>query len=308
VTRRANSDRTVHPNFVLHRLADDVRPNEKDIHLVRDRFGLVHRALSQAFPGSRFVPIGSHSRSTGIAVHSRVDFLAVLPSAWSKWGGHPVSPAAVIDRMTEYIDCLPSALAADLKRDCSGVEVYFKGTGFALNVIPGFMVGTADQHPVYSILGQSSRWIKTSPERHNAIFCNSNARSNAKLRAVSQLIKVWRYAHSPPLGISGLYIDMLLATSDVGTGVKSYGQCVRDFFGELVRERLTCLKDPVSFSDIIAPSPSKGAFERLYNAARIAVRHAQAALDAQAGGTYAEANCEWDAIFKQRLSRQLLIR
>ena len=308
MSRRANSDRAMHPNFALHRLADDVRPDEKDIHLVRDRFGIVHRALSRAFPGSRFVPIGSHSRSTGIAVHSHIDFLAVLPSAWRKGGGHPVSPAAVIDRMTEHMDYLPSALAADLRCDRCGVEVYFKGTNFALDVIPGFMVGTADQHPVYSILGQGYRWIETSPERHNALFSNSNARSNAKLRAVSQLIKVWRYAHSPPLGISGLYVDMLLATSDVGTGVKSYGQCMKDFFSELVRERLTCLKDPAGLSDVIAPSPSKGAFERLYDAAKIAARHAQAALDAQARGTYSEANCEWDAIFKHRLSWQLLVQ
>jgi hypothetical protein len=293
----------MHPNFALHRLVDNVRPDEKDIHLVRDRFGIVHRALSRAFPGSRFVPIGSHSRSTAIAAHSHVDFLAVLPSAWGKWGAHPVSPAAVVGRMTEHMEDLPSALAAEVRCDRGGVKVHFKGTGFALDVIPGFMVGTADQYPVYSILGQGYRWIETSPERHNALFSNSNARCNAKLRAISQLVKVWRYAHAPPLGISGLYVDMLLATSDLGTGVKSYGQCMKDFFNELVRDGMTCLKDPASWSDVIAPSPSKATFERLYDAAQIAARHAQAALDAQARGMYSEANCEWETIFKQRLSR-----
>ena len=115
---------------------------------------VVYRALSRAFPGSRFVPIGSHSRSTAIAVHSHVDFLAVLPTAWAKWGGRRVSPATIIDRMIENMQSLPSALSPAVRCDGSGVELYFKGTIFALDVIPGFMVRTADQYPVYSMPGQ----------------------------------------------------------------------------------------------------------------------------------------------------------
>ena len=274
---------------------------------MRDRFGAVHRAVSRAFPGSRFVPIGSHSRSTAIAVHSHVDFLAVLPSAWASWGARRVSPATIIDRMTDNMRHLPSALSAEFRCDGRGVELYFKGTIFALDVIPGFIVRTADQYPVYSMPGQGDRWIETSPERHNALFAHSNARCNAKLRALSQLIKVWRFAHSPPLGISSLYVDMMLASSDVGAGVKSYGQCMHDFLSELVRQKGRGLPDPASVSEVIAASYSKTAIEHLYDAAKTAAEHAQAALDAQARGAYSEANREWGAIFKRRLSRRFLV-
>ena len=78
--QRSKSVKPMHPNFALHQLVDHVRPDEEEIHLVRDRLGIVHRALARAFPGLRFVPIGSHSRGTAIAVHSHVDFLAVLPA------------------------------------------------------------------------------------------------------------------------------------------------------------------------------------------------------------------------------------
>ena len=268
----------------------------------------VHRALSRAFPGSRFVPIGSHSRSTAIAVHSHVDFLAVLPSAWARWGGRRVPPTTIIDRMTENMQSLPSALPPAVRCDGSGVELYFKGTIFALDVIPGFIVRTADQYPVYSMPGQGDRWIETSPERHNALFAHSNARCNAKLRALSQLIKVWRFAHSPPLGISSLYVDMMLASSDIGAGVKSYGQCMNDFFSELVRQKVQGLRDSRSHIRRYRRESLEAALERLYDAAKIAAGHAQAALDAQARGAYSEANCEWEAIFKRRLSRRPLVQ
>jgi hypothetical protein len=76
----------MHPNFALRRLVDCVRAHEGEIQTVRDRFGAVQRGLARAFPRTCMVPMGSHSRGTAIAVHSHVDFLAVLPSEWAHVG------------------------------------------------------------------------------------------------------------------------------------------------------------------------------------------------------------------------------
>jgi len=48
-------------------------------------------------------------------------------------------------------------------------------------------------------------------------------------------MKPWRVAGSPPFEISGFYMDMSLAMSDIDSGVKSYGQCLNDLFNELIR-------------------------------------------------------------------------
>ena len=97
---------------------------------------------------------------------------------------------------------------------------------------------------------------------------------------------------------------MLLAASDIGKGVKSYGQCLNDFFNELLRQRTRCLSDPAGVSGVLVASPSNDRLERLYDAAIVAATHAQAALDAQARGAYTDANKEWEAIFKRRLARR----
>ena len=62
------------------------------------------------------------------------------------------------------------------------------------------------------------------------------------------------------------------------------------------------LPDPAGVSGVIVASPSNDDFERVHDAAKTAAEHAQAALAAQACGDFADANSEWEAIFKRRLA------
>lgn len=78
----------MHPNFALRRLADSVQPDEGEVQAARDRFGAVWVSLASAFARSRFLPIGSHSRGTTIAVNSHLDFLVLLPSDWATRGAY----------------------------------------------------------------------------------------------------------------------------------------------------------------------------------------------------------------------------
>jgi hypothetical protein len=213
----------------------------------------------------------------------------------------------IIDRITDNVGYLQLALAPRIRRDERGVELHFHGTTFSVDVIPGFILRLSNQYPVYSLPGEDSQWIEASPERHNALFSIGNAACGAKLRALSQLIKVWRFAHSPPLRISGLYVDMLLAASDIGMGVKSYGQCMSDFFSELGRQEPRSLADPAGVSGVIVASPTNDDLERVHDAAKIAANHAQSALAAQASGSFSDANREWEAIFKRRLAPRRLV-
>jgi hypothetical protein len=142
----------------------------------------------------------------------------------------------------------------------------------------------SDSYPVYLVPGDDIRWIEATPEQHNAFFSRSNAECGSKLRAISRLVKVWQFAGCPPFAISGLYVEMMLATSDIPSGIKSYGQSLSDFFKTLVERELRGLSDPAGVSGIIVASSSHAALDRLYDAAKAVAAHAQAALHAQLRG------------------------
>jgi hypothetical protein len=122
-----------------------------------------------------------------------------------------------------------SVLALEVRRDGRGVVLYFKRGTFAVDVVPGFLIRVSDSYPVYLVPGEDNRWIEATPERHNALFARANAECGTKLQAISRLVKAWRIAGYPPFEISSSYVDMMLATSDITSGVKSYGQSLNDF-------------------------------------------------------------------------------
>jgi len=173
--------------------------------------------------------------TTSTSMHSffgrpRPRALAVLPSGSPACAGHRVSPLTIIHRMTESLT--RPRFSPEVRRDGRGVERYSKGISFAVDVLPGFVVRMSDHYPVYSMPGEGNRWIEAIPEHHNTLLSHSNARCGGKLQAISQLVKLWQFAGSHPFGISSLYVDMMLASSDIASWVKSYGQCVNEFFLE----------------------------------------------------------------------------
>lgn len=214
--------------------------------------------------------------------------------------GWPLS--SIVHRMSESMTQL--RLAPEIRPDSRGVALDFKRSTFSVDVVPGFLMRISDSHPVYLMPGEDNRWIEAAPEWHNTLFSRSNAKCGAKLQAISRLVKAWRFAGCPPFEISSLYVDMMLATSDIASGVKSYGQSLSDFFTALVERELRGLSDPAGVSGVIVASSSNAALERLYEAAKAAAAHAQAAFDAQLRGDNAEANHQWETIFRRRITRR----
>lgn len=286
-----------HPNYALRQLAERIRPGEPELQTAAAQIAVVQDRLAAAFPRSRVVRFGSFSRGTAVAVHTAVDVLAVLPSEWATWGSRPVSPLSIIQLMAE--DLGDAQVTTRIRRDCRAVELHFEDIDQAIHVWPGFLVRQLNEHAVYRVPGEGNQWIEVTPELHNSLFARANAGCGKKLCAISQLVKVWRYSESPPYDIAGFYVDMMLASSDIAVGIKSYAHCLSDFFKELVHREVRGLIDPAGVSGVITASPSSTGLERLYCAAKDATKHAQAAVEAQAGGSNAEAKFHWKAIFRR---------
>lgn len=289
----------MNPNFALRRLGDRVQPDEAGMLWVRDHLSALERRVTKAFPRSRLVLIGSYSRGTAIPVHSNVDTLVVLPREWATWGARRVAPQMIIQRMAQ--DLGDQHCTAGIRRDGRAVALSFEGVIHTLNVLPAFSLRRSKHYPVYSVPGADLRWVDVSPQCHDALFSQANLRSGGKLRAISRLIKTWGVVVAPPGGISSLYIDMMLATSGIASGVKSYGDCLYEFFNVLARREGHGLSDPAGGSGVILASSSIGARERLCDSVKAAADQALTALDAQTRGEDASARRQWKALFKRRL-------
>jgi hypothetical protein len=285
-------------NLALSRLADRVQPDQAGMLWVRDHLAALEICVIEAFPRSRLVPIGSYSRGTAIAVHSNVDTLAVLPREWATWGARRVAPQMIIQRMAQ--DLGDRHRTAGIRRDGRAVELSFAGVIHTLDVLPGFSMRQSNHYPVYSVPGADLRWVDVSPQCHDALFSQANRRSGGKLRAISRLIKTWGVAAAPG-GISSLYIDMVLATSGIASGVKCYGDCLNEFFNILMRREVRGLSDPAGGSGVILANPSIKARERLCDSVKAAADQAQAARHAQTRGENVSARRQWKALFKRRL-------
>jgi hypothetical protein len=274
-----------------------VQPDEAEVLRARDRLAALEKRMARAFPRSRIVPIGSYSRGTAIAVHSNVDILAVLPREWATWGARRVAPGMIIQRMAQ--DLGDQHCTASIRRDGRAVELSFTGTIHTLDVLPGFSLRRSNHYPIFSVPGADLRWVEVSPQYHDALFSQANLRSGGKLRSISRLVKAWGVVVAPPGGMSSLYIDMMLATSGIASGVKSYGACLKEFFSLLVRRNVHGLSDPAGGSGVILASSSIGSRERLCDSVQAAAAQAQATLEAQTRGDNDSARRQWKALFKR---------
>jgi predicted nucleotidyltransferase len=222
------------PNAALRLLAYRMQPKELEIAAALRHIATIRARLDKSFDISAVIRIGSHSRGTAIRAYSDVDLLAVLRRREARWGRREVSPDSFIGRIAD--DLRERYVETSIRRDAQAVVLKFRAGQHAVDLVPGlFERFNEDRFPVFRIPGGSNEWIETSPAAHNKLFRLASLRSGGKLRLVSQLIKAWRFARKPPFSISSFYVDMLLASADIAGGVKSYGRCLYDFFGELLR-------------------------------------------------------------------------
>jgi hypothetical protein len=287
--------RPLAPNILLRRLAEELQPRGSEVAAAYAHTASLRVRLGKSFHVAAIKRIGSHSRGTAIRTYSDVDILAVLRRKEVKWGKGNVSPESFARRIAA--DLRDRYTATEVRRDAQAVVLRFQGGAEAVDLVPGIFERFDGISPVYRIPGNRGDWIETSPDRHDRLFRLANVRSGGKLRIVSQLIKGWRFGRTPPYGLSSFYTDMLLASTGIGAGVQSYGECLAEFFSELARRNGRGVRDPAGIAGVIPATHSEPALERLVNAAALARERCGAALKAADCEEWAEANRQWCLLF-----------
>jgi predicted nucleotidyltransferase len=289
----------MHPNETLRRLAASVTPTVNETAAAEKHFETITTRLEQSFGASRFIRIGSHARGTAIKALSDIDLLAVLPRKAARWGESLVTPRTFLSKVGG--DLQSRYRTTSVRADGQAIVLNFSGGTHSVDVVPGIFEGMNGNRPMYLIPGTRDQWISTSPETHDVIFNEANKRSGGKLGGLARLIKVWKYGRENPIPLSSFYTDLVLATTDLAAGPKTYAQCLRDFFAKLVERDVRGLRDPGGVAGIISASSYQGQLDRLYAAAQFAREHADSALYAERIGKPSEAIRQWGIVFNRAL-------
>ena len=102
--------------------------------------------------------------------------------------------------------------------------------------------------PVFLIPDGAGAWLETSPHTHDRYFLQAQTASGNKLRKVSQLVKWWKHGRAAPMPIRSFYADMVLSATGVCVGVKTYGQCLYEFFRTLADSKCSPVREPCGIS------------------------------------------------------------
>lgn len=287
------------PNDTLRSLAASLQPTASEVSAAESHFTTIKTRLQQRFEASRFIRIGSHARGTAIRTHSDIDMLAVLPRKLAYWGDSLVAPKTFLSNVADDLkDRYPTTA---VRRDGQAIVLSFARGAHSVDVVPAIFQGMKGSRPTYLIPGGPAYWISTSPETHDVMFNDAHRRSGGKLGNLARLIKAWKHSREVSIPISSFYTDMLLASTDIAAGVRSYGQCLHDFFRGLVQREVRGLRDPGGVAGIITASSYEGQLDRLFAAAHSAHQHAASALYAESIGKNFESIRQWRIIFNRNL-------
>lgn len=290
----------MHPMIAIARLISRIQPRPGELWKASTHSLTVHTRLSKSFNLKRFTRIGSHSRGSAIRTFSDVDFLAVLERNEAKWGGAFMNSSTLLRKVRE--DLQDRYTHTSVRRDMQAVVVEFGGGQHSMDVVPAVFSKFLPKYgPIYLIPDGYDDWIETSPDSHNKYIRVAKVKSGMKMTKVSQLLKWWKYSRANPIPIQSFHMDMLLATSGICNGIKSYTRCLYEAFELLVTRECRGLRDPLGICDIIYASTTEAQVEDVNEAANYALQHAEAAIIAESKRNYEEANRQWGIVFNWQI-------
>ena len=142
--------------------------------------------------------------------------------------------------------------------------------------------------------------MKTSPELHNAYIKQEDAASGGKIRGTARLLKFWRECRNPRVPLSSFHIEMVLASTGICKGIKSYADCVTEVLQNLAARDCRAMQDPYGISGYIPAVESESQRESALVSVRYSRDHAKDALQADRWNDLNEARRQWDIVFNTK--------
>lgn len=239
--------------------------------------------------------MGSYARGSAVGGYSDIDLLAVLRTKEVKWGNTWKGSDTVMQTVRKAL--LARFPGTEIGRDAQAVVVRFADGDDPVDVVPAVYVDAGPgNYPKYAIPDGARGWMETCPEAHNRYIGLRNG--GGKLPNVARIAKWWRLSRDVEIPLSGFHVEMLLASQDLCSGVKSYAQCFSDLLNLLNRRECAALQDPLGVSGYIHATATKAKRDQLCATVAWSAERAMRAVEAERDGDLAEAYRLWGLVFK----------
>lgn len=285
----------IRPQYNMVALVSRIQPQVSELASATAHFAAVRTRLLTSFNVVRTPKIGSHARGTAIRQYSDLDMLAVLRRKEAKWGGKIVSSRTLLSRVVE--DLKGRFRHTDIRGDQQAAAVDFASGQQSLDVVPALWGRFSTQRPVYTIPDGDGDWLETSPEAHTRLFSIADARSGGKLKGVCQLLRWWKFSRAVVIPLQTFHSDILLATSGICVGAKTYTHCLYSAFRLLASRECRAIRDPEGIAGVIPAAKREAQLMTLNNAVDYSLQHATSALALESVGKIREANAQWNLVF-----------
>ncbi|TAL05107.1 MAG: nucleotidyltransferase [Verrucomicrobia bacterium] len=277
------------------KLIPRIQPTAAEIALAQQHISTIRARLNTTFKLSKVLVGGSFSRGTLIRGVSDVDLFAVIARSEATWGNRYESSETILNHFrTELSRRLPTT---DIGRDVHAVVVPFS-QGPSVDVVPALFDQMINGRPQYLIPDGNGDWMPSSPEAHNRYIFNANERSGGKLKRLAQILKFWRQCSSTRSAMSSFHIEMLLASTGICIGVKSYAAFMTNTLRALADRECRALQDPVGIAGLISLVKTDNQLENAVASVKYARNHANEACVADYAGDSEEAWRQWNIVFQ----------
>lgn len=282
------------------RLITKIQATPAELSRAQQYLSTIKTRLNVAFKVRRSFQGGSYSRGTFIHGGSDVDLFAVIAQSDVTWGGRYKSSETVLNHFRDELNYRYAN--TPVGRDAQAVVVQFSQSP-SVDIVPAVFYQMTDARPQYLIPDGGGGWMATSPEQHNLFIRQANERSLGKLKRVAQLVRFWRQCSSTRFALSSFHIELLLASSGICRGVKSYAACVTEVLQMLAQRECRGLQDPLGISGLIPAVKTESQRELAFASVRYARDHAKDACIADYAGDFKEAWRQWSIVFNDNFSR-----
>ncbi len=284
-----------HPRANFVRLVRKIQPTESELQKARSHVSSCRKRLTRSFNLKKFQRIGSHARGTAIKLYSDLDFLTILAKNEAKWGGNIVNSDTLLKKVSQ--DLNDRFVQTEVRKDMQAVMANFGSGQHSLDIVPGFFHKFQNSKPIYFIPDGLGGWLETSPEAHNSFFNRENKKSGEKLKKIGQLMRFWKHSRINSIPISSFYIDLLLASSGICVGAKSYPQIMYEFFKLMSERQCRGLRDPLGIAGVVYAVQTETQGDTLLTSVENSLDHSRKALIAENSKDFQEANSQWNIVF-----------
>jgi hypothetical protein len=225
--------------------------------------------------------------------------MVILRRQEAAWGGQLMNSNTVLANVRRELDS--RFFRTEIGKDAQAVTVSFGDGEYPVDVVPAVFAKwlrvSGASAPSYYIPDGAGEWFLTSPGAHDKFIAQADARSGGKLKNVAKMLKYWRWCRTPEIPLNSFHVEILLASEDICSGVKTYSACLADALRELAKRDARALIDPLGISGYIKAANTETKREKVVAAVNDSAYHAASALLAERSGDAAEAVRQWDIVF-----------